>query len=168
MSVSRRGFLRGRFRAEAQVLRPPWALAPELFESRCTRCGECLTVCPTGILVAGPGGFPTVDFGRGECNFCGDCVSACRPRALERGAGEARPWLLKAAIGDNCLARRGVECRVCGELCEAAAIRFRPTAGGVAQPVFDAARCSGCGACHAPCPVGAIAITKETESQACR
>lgn len=168
MSVSRRGFLRGRIRAEAQVLRPPWAVEAALFEARCTRCADCLQACPTGIVVAGPGGFPTVDFGRGECTFCGDCVSACRTRALERGAGAGRPWLLRAAIGDDCLARRGVDCRVCGEVCQAGAIRFRPTVGGVAQPVFDADRCTGCGACHAPCPVGAIALTTETESQACR
>lgn len=168
MSVSRRGFLRGRFRAEAQAQRPPWAVEAALFEDRCTRCGDCLEACPTGIIVTGPGGFPMLDFGRGECTFCGDCLTACRTGALQRTAADAAPWLLKAAIGDDCLARRGVDCRVCGEVCQAEAIRFRPTAGGVAQPVFEAERCTGCGACHAPCPVGAIALTNETESQACR
>ena len=63
-------------------------------------------------------------------------------------------------ISSTCLAARRIECRVCGELCEAGAIRFRPTLGSVAQPVLDATTCTGCGDCVAPCPVGAITRAK--------
>lgn len=163
MSTSRRGFLKARFRPDSNVHRPPWAIDGAAFEDACTRCGECLKACPTSILVAGAGGFPGVEFSRGECTFCGDCVAVCEPAALRRVDEEAAPWQLKAAIGEACLARLGVECRVCGESCGEGAIRFRPTAGGVAQPHFDATRCTGCGACHAPCPVGAIALINEVE-----
>ncbi|NMG75703.1 ferredoxin-type protein NapF [Aromatoleum diolicum] len=163
MSISRRGFLQGRLRPDSDALRPPWVARGDMFEEVCTRCGDCLRVCPTSILIAGGGGFPVVDFSRGECTFCGDCVTACKPGALMRRSESVAPWNVKAAIGDACLARRGVECRVCGEICGEAAIRFRPTAGGVAQPQFDAGRCTGCGACYAPCPVGAIALTKNVE-----
>lgn len=168
MSSSRRSFLRGRFNGETLPQRPPWALAEDAFESACTRCGECATVCPTAIIVARAGGFPEVDFTRGECTFCGDCVAACAPQALHR-TGNA-PWPMRAVIGDGCLAQRSVECRVCGEACAYGAIVFRPTLGGIAPPAFDAARCTGCGACVAPCPVAAIAVRTmmETESQACR
>lgn len=163
MSTSRRGFLKGRFSSDADMQRPPWAIPDGAFEDACTRCGDCLKACPPAILVAAAGGYPAVDFSRGECSFCGDCVSACKPRALQRDDAGAVPWRLKAVIGDACLARRGVECRVCGEVCGAAAIRFRPSRGGVAQPQFDAACCTGCGGCLAPCPAGAIAMKNEVE-----
>lgn len=163
MSTSRRSFLRGRFRSDGDAVRPPWAIEGAAFEDACTRCGDCMKACPTAILVSGPGGFPTVDFSRGECTFCSECVVACKPRALLRAGVDAAPWQLKAAIGEACLARSGVECRICGEVCGESAIRFRPTAGGVAQPQFDAQRCTGCGACQAPCPVRAIALANELE-----
>lgn len=157
MSASRRGFLFGRFRADRSALRPPWAIEAGDFEDLCTRCGECIQICPSAIVVAGDGGFPKVDFSRGECSFCGECAAACRPRALRRDAG-VRPWSLGIAISDGCIARQGVECRVCGEACGEAAIRFRPRIGGAALPVIEAERCTGCGACVAPCPAAAIEI----------
>lgn len=168
MSSSRRSFLRGRFHGETLLQRPPWALAEDAFESACTRCGDCATACPTAIIVARAGGFPEIDFARGECTFCGECVAVCTPQALRRTS--SAPWSLRARIDAGCLAQRGVECRVCGEACATGAIRFRPAAGGVARPEFDAARCTGCGACQAPCPAGAIAISTmmDTESVACR
>lgn len=39
---------------------------------------------------------------------------------------QARPWNIKARIADNCLPRRGVECRICGDSCPVSAIRFSP------------------------------------------
>jgi ferredoxin-type protein NapF len=152
----RRGFLRGRPGA-AQAIRPPWALAEPAFLAACTRCADCIAACPQGIVIAGEGGYPSVDFQRGECTFCADCVSACRPRALTR-TGDSPPWALLARIGDNCLARRDIECRVCGDWCGAGAIRFAPRLGGSPLPAIDGGRCTGCGACVAPCPSAAIAI----------
>jgi ferredoxin-type protein NapF len=162
--MSRRGFLGGRLRSRGVgEFRPPWALGPDLFEARCTRCAQCVTVCPTAIIVRAAGGFPMVDFTRGECTFCGDCVRACEPGALVRGGDPAPPWGLRAVIGDRCLVAQGVECRVCGEACGADAIRFRLRPGGVAQPQLDAAQCTGCGACVGRCPVAAIGMTNVPE-----
>ena len=155
VDLGRRGFFRGRPRPKAEN-RPPWALPENTFIDRCTRCNDCLKACPTQILIAGDGGYPTLDFRRGECTFCGDCVAACQPAALQRD-GEAPPWHLKARIGDACLPKKGVECRVCGDFCDARAIRFRPRLGGSPLPELDPESCTGCGACIAPCP--AVAIT---------
>ena len=143
-------------RAVEPARRPPWALDEALFVDRCTRCDRCIEACPTTILVRMDGGFPGVDFSRGECTFCADCVAACEPLALRRDDTSAAPWDRVAVIGAGCLAGRGVECRVCGESCEHGAIVFRPRLGNVAEPEFDAARCTACGACIAPCPVGAL------------
>ena len=93
------------------------------------------------------GGFESMDEGRRR--FIGGRV---------REGGGVRPSSsLLADIGDACLARRQVECRICGEVCDASAIRFRPTLGGVSRPELDHAACTGCGACVAPCPAHAIA-----------
>lgn len=159
VDLARRGFFRGRPRPQAQI-RPPWALAEDAFVDRCSRCNDCLAACPTRILIAGDGGYPTVDFGRGECTFCSACVEACQPQALFKQSPEAAPWALKAVVGDSCLPRHGVECRVCGEHCDASAICFRPRLGGSSLPEIDNERCTGCGACAAPCPTRAISLGK--------
>jgi ferredoxin-type protein NapF len=160
--TTRRDFLRGRRTSVPPPQRPPWALAEAAFAARCSTCGDCLRACPTGILVAGEGAYPTVDFARGECTFCGECVTVCAAGALNRETGQAA-WSLQARIGEACLAQRGVECRICGEACGASAIRFRPRVGGVALPQFDETACTGCGACIAPCPSQAIAMAQGVE-----
>ena len=156
VDAARRGFLRGRPRPRTE-LRPPWALAENDFIDRCTRCNDCLKACPQDILVSGDGGYPSIDFTRGECTFCADCLSACQPQALLRRDGEP-PWPYKAAAGEACLARQQVECRSCGDFCPEGALRFPARAGGPALPVLLEDRCTGCGACLAPCPTAAISI----------
>ncbi|MCL2523990.1 MAG: ferredoxin-type protein NapF [Betaproteobacteria bacterium] len=156
VDAARRGFLRGRSRPKAE-LRPPWALPEAAFVDHCTRCRDCLPACPQGIVVSGDGGYPRIDFSRGECTFCAACVTACQPQALLRREGEA-PWACRASVGAACLPQHGVECRVCGDYCAAGAIRFPPRLGGSPLPAIDAERCTGCGACLAPCPGGAIQI----------
>jgi len=161
--VSRRNFLRGRFSRAPAALRPPWALAEDLFLQACTRCADCLPVCPTHIVRNGDGGYPVVDFAVGECTFCAACVNACSTGALQRTTAQP-PWSLRAAIGERCLAAKQIECRICGDYCLAGAIRFVPRVGGVSLPVVDTTRCTGCAACFAPCPTQAICIGDMDES----
>ena len=155
--ISRRQFLRGDFSGRMTVPRPPWALAEVAFSAACTRCSECIDACPQHILVADKDLRPRVDFSRGECTFCGKCAEACRPRALEKAEGQP-PWLLKARIQDNCLARANVVCRACGDACPVQAIRFSPQVMSAAQPEVRDDLCTGCGACYSPCPARAIRI----------
>ncbi|MCM2290236.1 MAG: ferredoxin-type protein NapF [Sulfuritalea sp.] len=150
--------MRGDFKARRTPQRPPWALSEDSFVDACSRCGACAPVCPTHVIVV-VRGYPEVDFKRGECTFCGSCAAACKDGALPRTDVQAVPWSIKAQVADNCLARRGVECRVCGDPCPVAAIRFSPRLGGPPLAEVDVATCTGCGACVAPCPVAAISIT---------
>jgi ferredoxin-type protein NapF len=155
--VNRRQFLRGSFKAAAPPRRPPWALEEARFLDACSRCGGCIAACPTRIIFTA-GGYPEVDFRRGECTFCGACATACRDGALSRADAGTLPWEIKAQVTAACLAHQGVECRICGDRCDAAAIRFSPRPGGPPLAEIDAANCTGCGACVASCPVTAIRI----------
>ena len=157
--LTRRQFLGGEIKALPSSVRPPWALGEAAFVQHCTRCGACIEACPTAIIVCGTGGYPVVNFSRGECTFCGECVSTCRDGALQRTEGSV-PWRLNAEIGNGCLTLRQVECRVCGEQCGPGAIRFRLHAGRVAAPSLDPGLCSGCGACVATCPAQAVVMSE--------
>lgn len=156
----------GAARAAEPPPRPPWAPIDDAhFTALCTRCSECVRACPRAVLHIGDGGYPQIRFTERGCSLCGDCVRACLPQALRRVEGAA-PWTSSARIGADCLARRRVECRVCGEACGVGAIRFRPSRGGVSQPESDAARCTGCGDCVAVCPAGAVSIQRRSAARA--
>lgn len=154
---SRRNFLFGRFSKSKGPQRPPWALAEDGFLEACTRCGECVKVCPTQIISDRENGYPIVDFTEGECTFCGECVTACKSGALVAGKGQL-PWTIRAAVGEFCLAKQGIECRVCADRCAENAIHFPPQAGRISVPEIDPDRCTGCGACVGACPSRAIAL----------
>lgn len=159
MDLNRRLFLRGRVLHEPQVaFRPPWSVVPDsLFATRCTRCADCVRACPRQVLKSGDGGFPTIDFTSAGCSLCGDCARACTTAAIAPDEKpEAFPWRVK--ISDACLTRHGVECRICGDACDAGALRFAPALGGIAQMRIQLESCTGCGDCVAICPVKAVSM----------
>ena len=51
-------------------------------DERCTHCGACVAVCPTGALSVD---YKTkmVNFDEDKCTACELCVLACPPRAME-------------------------------------------------------------------------------------
>lgn len=51
-------------------------------EERCTHCGACITVCPTGAFEVEPL-TRQVNFHDEKCLACGLCLKACPPRAME-------------------------------------------------------------------------------------
>lgn len=51
-------------------------------DARCTHCGACVTICPTGALVLDPI-TREVHFYNHKCIACELCVPACPPRAME-------------------------------------------------------------------------------------
>lgn len=160
--IARRDLLKGRFAPAETAIRPPFAIAEPAFRTACTRCPDCANACATGLIRADRDGYPKMRF-VGECSFCGDCRDACRTGALD--AAKARPWTVRAQIGDACLAVNGVVCRSCGDPCPANAIRFRLLTGGRAQPIVDAGRCTGCGACAAVCANRSIRMVVGTAAE---
>jgi len=51
-------------------------------EERCTHCGACVTICPSGAFEVNPVTREVV-FHNEKCLACGICIKACPPRAME-------------------------------------------------------------------------------------
>jgi MauM/NapG family ferredoxin protein len=155
------------------LLRPPGAAENDLL-SKCIRCGECVRVCPTGVLhpavtEAGVEGFwtpvliPRAGFCQYSCNACGRVcpVEAIPNLSLE----EKHQRVIGAAYVDKnrCIAWSDhEECLVCEEMCplpeKAITVDYSEFAGGA--PVVDRTRCIGCGTCEYKCPVNGEAAIR--------
>ncbi|OWV87735.1 ferredoxin-type protein NapF [Rhizobium sp. R635] len=152
--MSRRQFLSGRPAAADGRICPP-GTSMEALAAACTGCGRCEERCPTKIIRL-VDGLPSLAFMRGECTFCGECAASCPQPVFI--AERIDRFAHVAAIGDTCLAKRGITCQSCGEVCPQQAIRFRPRIGGPFLPELRTEICNGCGGCIASCPVNAITL----------
>ncbi|ABV86770.1 ferredoxin-type protein NapF [Shewanella pealeana] len=143
-------------RKKNDAVRPPWVKLSIEFTDECTRCNKCISACETQIIVKGDGGFPEVDFKIDECTFCQECANACPENLFEDT--DTTPWQVKAKIQDSCMAYQGIWCQSCKDSCDSRAISFTLAVGKAPLPQIDTEACTGCGACVAPCPSGAIII----------
>jgi len=162
LQPQRRSFLLGRV-VSRTFPRPPGTLPESVLATQCDACARCVQACPQQIIVL-DNALPRLDFTVAECTFCGRCAEACPTGAIVATTERRLPW--RAAIGAACLAIRGIECRTCGEHCDARAIRFLPVAGRPRLPEVNQESCTGCGACLAPCPTAAIEFNPMTECTA--
>ncbi|MFH1003395.1 MAG: NIL domain-containing protein [Chloroflexota bacterium] len=51
-------------------------------EARCSHCGACVTICPTGAFELDHA-TSRIIFHNDKCLACGLCIKACPPRAME-------------------------------------------------------------------------------------
>jgi len=68
------------FASRAQKQRMHADVRPELEESKCTRCGVCVEVCPAGAACIEEGEYPTYDLDL--CIGCAQCIGACPEVAI--------------------------------------------------------------------------------------
>jgi MauM/NapG family ferredoxin protein len=139
--------------------RPPGALPEVAFLAACTRCGDCVTVCPVRAILKVPadGGFaaatPHIDPSYQPCVVCADmpCAAACPTDALssppDLWAGLRMGSL--ELLTERCITFQGTECGACARACPVgSAALFMDEAG---HPVIRAEGCVGCGVCVRAC-----------------
>lgn len=155
MDMARRRFLQAEIRQEKVINFLPWLISVQQMHDACTRCGDCLRACPTGVAVKAEGGFPGVDFSRAECTFCHACVDVCSQPLFDL---QQAPWRVVASVQSSCLNQHGVYCRSCLDSCEVRALSVVFAGPGQQHIQLNNDVCNGCGACAAVCPEQAISI----------
>jgi len=145
-------------------LRPPGARDESQFVGVCTRCGNCLRVCPSGIIErdVGQNGWanlftPVLRFENDYCREdCIRCTEVCPSGAIVRISLKQKMGIqigLPHVDMNMCLLGDDRECSVCKRWCPYDAIRyvFSETEYTL-KPQIDPQKCTGCGACEAACP----------------
>lgn len=157
------GWAFGAKKSWATVIRPPGAVNENIFMGLCSRCGNCINVCPENIIIPdfGSSGLrglltPILKYGRGYCNeWCAKCLLTCPTSAIRRlSLEQKRLTAIGAAQIDKslCLAWTSrQDCMVCQEFCPYQAIAA-VTNNGVNCPEVKKEICRGCGACENHCP----------------
>ncbi len=149
------------------LLRPPGALAERDFLAACTRCDECVKVCPHfAIRKAGPElgeavvGTPVIVPLESPCLMCDGlpCITVCEPGALRPPTDGFAPIGIAVVEADRCLLAQGQPCRVCEEQCpEPRAIELGFPGS---LPHVRRAACTGCGVCAVACPASALEVER--------
>ena len=143
-------------------LRPPGAVEEGLFNSLCTRCDECIKVCPhqcirgsdsetdTGARV----GTPIIIPKEAACKLCTDfpCIRACKDGAL-RPVGDIRKVKIGVALIDRrrCLDYAGGQRSPCQQCYSQCPIKDEAIYLEDSRPVVRGEKCVGCGICENAC-----------------
>lgn len=142
-----------------QYLRPPGALPEVAFLAACTRCSECVAVCPPKAILRVPAdgglaaGTPYIMPTLQPCVVCSDlpCVAACPTEALTlpvRGWDGYRMGVLEL-VPERCITFNGAACSACAEACPVGEQALVIDEAG--HPVIRAEGCVGCGVCVRAC-----------------
>ena len=140
--------------------RPPGALIEPEFLKYCTRCYQCIDVCPADALhPAGiSGGIP--NFGTPvldwkKCIFCMNCIRTCPTGAIKRISRDDIDIGNAVINPSTCLTWSGKsKCDICYNACRYDAIRQE----NKIYPVVLEDICTGCGACERKCPTNPKSI----------
>lgn len=127
-----------RYPRNNRAMRPPGALPEKEFLAACTRCAECMKVCPTNalqpaFLETGPEGIwtpllvPSVGACAEKCTACGDI---CPTHAIRPFSWQDKRYKIKMGLANvnqsTCVAwNGGRDCVVCAEVCPYSAVVFR-------------------------------------------
>ena len=140
------------------VLRPPGALPEQQFRDTCSRCGECVRVCPAECIRIDQSGLrgngaPFIDVDSAACVMCDGllCMHNCPTGALvptpladvDMGTAVWNPQLCVRTNGS------GQSCTACVDACPVGEVAIQFVANAV-KVLPDG--CTGCGMCQNRCP----------------
>lgn len=145
------------------TLRPPGALHEQSFRDTCSRCGECVRVCPAQCIkidstgVRGQGA-PYIDADDMPCVVCDGlmCMHVCPTGALvptiladiDMGTAQWHP--------DTCVrTARGEDCTLCIDKCPLGSFAIELIDNKI---VVKEQGCIGCGVCQYECPTSPKSI----------
>lgn len=142
-----------------RYLRPPGALPEVAFLAACTRCGECLPVCPPAAIQKVPAsgglaaGTPFIDPSVQGCIVCAEmpCARACPTEALTLPPGGWSGYRMGSLelVPERCVTFAGTTCRACADACPVGEEALAMDEAG--HPVLKREGCVGCGVCVRAC-----------------
>ena len=141
-------------------LRPPGAVEESLFFSRCTRCNECIKVCPHQCIRGVDSdtdagiGTPVIVPRIAPCKLCTDlpCIKVCKDKAL-MPVDDIRKIKIGVALIDRtrCLNYTGDGSSLCRKCYTECPLKDEAIYLEDSRPVVRAERCAGCGICENVC-----------------
>ena len=145
--------------APLRTFRPPGAASEIEFLATCTRCGDCIEICPVHAIRRAPAetglaaGTPWIDPAAQACVVCEEmpCARVCETGALLVPAdGWASVHMGVLTLDPaRCITFQGVACGVCAKVCPVGERALAMDAGG--HPVLRPEGCVGCGVCVTAC-----------------
>jgi MauM/NapG family ferredoxin protein len=137
-------------------LRPPGALPEQRFLDTCSRCGECVKVCPAQCIKIDAtgykgGGAPYIDLDEMACVVCDGlkCMHVCPTGAL---APTPLPEIdMGTAVWNEmlCVRSQGEDCAICVERCPVGSFAIEAKDNVIE---VHPQGCIGCGVCQYYCP----------------
>jgi ferredoxin-type protein NapG len=144
-------------------LRPPGALAEQALLDACSRCGECVRICPAQCIKLDPTGIrgrgaPYIDADDMPCVVCDGllCMPACPTGALVPTILADIDMGTAVWHADTCVrTARGEDCTLCVDKCPVGTFAIELIEN---QIVVKEAGCIGCGVCQFECPTNPKSI----------
>jgi len=140
-------------------LRPPGALPEKQFLDTCSRCGDCVDVCPAQCILIDQtsGGAPHIEIDTMPCVVCDGlyCMSSCPTGALvPTPLNEIR---MGTAVWheETCLRGESQSCTICVDHCPLGSAAIELNNGRIEVKPLG---CIGCGVCQHDCPTSPKSI----------
>jgi len=138
-------------------LRPPGARPEGEFQTICSRCGDCVSVCPARCIriESDPdgrgGGVPFIDPDAMPCVLCDGllCMATCPTTALVPTPLEMIDMGTAHWRQELCLRSHGQDCTICVDRCPVGPKALELNGAAV---VVHRDACTGCGVCQNSCP----------------